>query len=136
MQYLLWHEIWPSLESTGKSQCHASRAVRSIVREHKEIRAEQEVSRMEKGRVVRWCPHVPNRTPDSLPSSQGPDNTAWMCPMAMRHPFKVHVFRLVATDSQNQGMCWIFRNIFKKRVWFTRAEKLVFGVLLARSLSS
>ena len=28
--------------------------------------------RMEKGRVVRWCPQGPNRTPDSLPNSQGP----------------------------------------------------------------
>lgn len=94
--------------------------------------------RMEKGRVVRWCPHGPHRTPDSLPSSQGPDHTAWMCPTAMllKHPSKVHVSRLIAMNRQNQGMCLIFRNIFKKMFWFARAEEFVFGALLARSLSS
>lgn len=142
MQYLLWREncwyLWPSLENTGKSQCHVSRVVRSNVRERKELWAGQEMPRMEKRRVVRWCPRGPNRTPDSLPSSQGPDHAAWMWPMAMplKHPFKMHVCRLIAMDRQNQGMCLIFRNIFKKRVWFTRAEVLVFGALLASSLSS
>lgn len=94
--------------------------------------------RTAKVRVGRWCPCGPNRTPDSLPSSQGPDHTAWMWPMvvALKHPFKVRVFRLRAMDRQNQGTCLIFRNIFKKRGWFTRVEELVFGALLARSLSS
>jgi len=94
--------------------------------------------RMEKGRVVMRCPYSPNRTPDSLPSSQGPDLTAWMWPMAvaLKHPFKVQMFKLIAIDRQNQRKCLIFRNVFRKRVWFTRAEELVRGALLATPPSS
>lgn len=64
---------------------------------------------MEKGKEARWCPDGSNRAPDSLANSQGSDHSAWMSSMAvaLQHPFKVGVFRLLAVDRPPPGMCLI-----------------------------
>lgn len=56
--------------------------------------------------------------------------------VALQHPFKVGVFRLLAVDRPPPGMCLISSSTFRPGVLFSRTAGLVFGALLARSLLS